>query len=118
VLLRFASGMHATLASSADSSWLFPFERVEVFCHHATITTREMESIAYSEGLDGTYGTRSMQQLAKEEKWGYALEDRAFVDSIVNGGPPQVTALDGFKLVELVDAFYRAVATGEPIHIE
>ena len=118
VLLRFASGMQATLASSADASWLFPFERVEVFCHHATITTREMESIAYSEGLDGTYGTRSMQQLSKEEKWGYAQEDRAFVDSIVNGDPPSVTALDGFKSVELVDACYRAVQTGERIHIE
>lgn len=115
VLLRFASGMHATLASSADASWVFPFERVEVFCHHATITTREMESIAYSEGLDGTHRTRSMQQLSKEEKWGYAQEDRAFVDSVVNRVPPQVTALDGFKSVELVDACYRAVKTGERI---
>jgi hypothetical protein len=23
--------MHATLATAADASWLFPFERVEVF---------------------------------------------------------------------------------------
>jgi myo-inositol 2-dehydrogenase / D-chiro-inositol 1-dehydrogenase len=116
-LLRFDSGMHATLASSADASWLFPFERVEVFCYHATITTREMESISYSEGLDGRHGTRSMHQLSKEEKWGYAQEDRAFVDSIVGGTPPAVTALDGFKSVELVDACYRAVQTGERVHI-
>src|SRR5215217_7546370 len=34
VLLKFAGGMHATLATAADASWLFPFERVEVFCHH------------------------------------------------------------------------------------
>ena len=31
-LFTFAGGLHATLASSADASWLFPFERVEVFC--------------------------------------------------------------------------------------
>lgn len=116
-LLRFENGMHATMASSADASWLFPFERVEVFCHHATITTREMESISYSEGLDGRYSTRSMQQLSKEEKWGYAQEDRAFVDSILDGAAPAVTALDGFKSVELVDACYRAVRTGERVHI-
>jgi myo-inositol 2-dehydrogenase / D-chiro-inositol 1-dehydrogenase len=118
VLLQFESGMHATLASSADASWLFPFERVEVFCHHATITTREMESITFSEGLEGRHSTRSMQQLSKEEKWGYAQEDRAFVDSIVSGASPAVTALDGFKSVELVDACYRAVRTGERIHLE
>jgi len=117
-LLRFESGMHATLASSADASWLFPFERVEVFCHHATITTREMESITYSEGLDGAHRTRSMQQLSKEEKWGYAQEDRAFIDSIVEGAPIAVTAFDGFKSVELVDACYRAVQTGERVHID
>src|SRR5207247_8105326 len=93
VLLLFADGMHATLASSADASWLFPFERVEVFCHHVTITTREMESITCSEGLDGAHRTRSMQQLSKEEKWGYAQEDRAFVDSIVGGAPVPVTAV-------------------------
>ncbi|MFY9608770.1 MAG: Gfo/Idh/MocA family oxidoreductase [Blastocatellia bacterium] len=115
MLLGFESGIHATLASSADASWLFPFERVEVFCHHATITTREMESITVSEGLDGKHTTMSMQQLSKEEKWGYTLEDRAFVDAIVDASPPAVTALDGFKSVELVDACYRAVSSGSRV---
>ena len=115
VLFKFESGMHATLASSADASWLFPFERVEVFCHHATIVTREMESLVYSEGLDGKHIERSMHQLAKEEKWGYSQEDRAFVDSILNGEPPAVSALDGYKSVELVDAVYAAVRTGEAV---
>lgn len=118
VLLRFASGMHATLASSADASWLFPFERIEVFCHHSTITTREMESIAQSQDVDGRFMTRSMQQLSKEEKWGYAQEDRSFIDSVVGGAPVAVTAEDGFKSVELVDACYRAVRTGERIHLK
>jgi myo-inositol 2-dehydrogenase/D-chiro-inositol 1-dehydrogenase len=115
VLLGFTSGMHATLCSSADATWLFPFERVEVFCHHRTITTREMESLVSSEDLDGRHVIRSMHQLSKEEKWGYLQEDRAFVNSIVNGAPPAVTALDGYKSVELVDACYRAVRTGERV---
>lgn len=115
VLLGFTNGMHATLCSSADASWLFPFERVEVFCHHATIVTREMESLMQSEALDGQYTTHSMHQLSKEEKWGYVQEDRAFVDAILNGAPAEVTALDGYKSVELVDACYRAVRTGEQI---
>jgi myo-inositol 2-dehydrogenase/D-chiro-inositol 1-dehydrogenase len=115
VLLGFESGLHATLCSSADASWLFPFERVEVFCHHRTITTREMETLVSSEGLEGKETTLSMHQLSKEEKWGYLQEDRAFVDSIVNQTPALVTARDGYKSVELVDACYRAVNTGERI---
>jgi myo-inositol 2-dehydrogenase / D-chiro-inositol 1-dehydrogenase len=117
VLLRFESGMHATMATSADASWLFPYERVEVFCHHRTFVTREMESITQSEGLDGRHFTQTMQQLSKEEKGGYAQEDRAFVDSVVDGKPVAVTALDGFKSVELVDACYRAVRTGERVYM-
>ncbi len=41
-LLRFESGLHATMASSADATWMFPFERIEIFCHHRAFTTREM----------------------------------------------------------------------------
>lgn len=117
VLMKFANGMHATLASSADAGWLFPFERVEVFCHHSTVVTREMESLVYSEGLDGSQVERSMHQLSKEEKWGYAQEDRAFIDSIANGLPPAVTAFDGYKSVELVDAVYQSVREERLIEI-
>ena len=117
VLLTFAGGMHATLASSADASWLFPFERIEVFCNHATIVTREMESLIYSEGLEGRQVERSMHQLSKEEKWGYAQEDRAFIDSATGGLPPAVTAFDGYKSVELVDAVYESVRQARPVEI-
>jgi myo-inositol 2-dehydrogenase/D-chiro-inositol 1-dehydrogenase len=115
VLLQFESGLHATLCSSADAGWLFPFERVEVFCHHQTLVTREMESLTVSDGLDGQHRTHSMQQLSKEEKWGYLQEDRAFVDAIVDGREAVVTAEDGYKSVELVDACYRAVSTTERV---
>lgn len=133
VLLGFANGLHATMCSSADASWLFPFERVEVFCHHQTITTREMESLVVGEELQpskagetpaipgvvpGKHATSSMHQLSKEEKWGYAQEDRAFIDAIVIGTPAPVTAIDGYKSVELVDACYRSVQTGERVRLD
>jgi myo-inositol 2-dehydrogenase/D-chiro-inositol 1-dehydrogenase len=117
VLLKFASGMHATLATAADASWLFPFERVEVFCHHATLVTREMESLICSSNLEGHFTSQSMQQTPREEKWGYLQEDRAFVDSIVNGAPPLVTAFDGLMSVEIANAVYESVRSGAPVKI-
>lgn len=115
VLLHFKNGMHATLCSSAESGWLFPFERVEVFGGHRTFATREMEALIVSEGLSGEHATHSMHQLPKEEKWGYTQEDRAFIDCIVGGNKAPVTATDGYKSVELVDACYRAVQSGERV---
>ena len=94
---------------------LFRSERVEVFCHHKTIITREMESITVSEGLDNLRTTEAMHQITKEERWGYAQEDRAFVDAIMNDEPVPVTAIDGYKSVELVNACYESVRTGQRV---
>lgn len=117
VLLKFTSGFHATLATAADASWLFPFERVEVFCHHATFVTREMESLVCSTNLEGHFTEQSLQQLPRDEKWGYVQEDRAFVDAIINHTPPLVTALDGLMSVELVNAVYESVRTNATIAV-
>lgn len=117
VLLKFANGMHATLATAADASWLFPFERVEVFCHHATLVTHEMESLTCSTNLEGHFNVQSMQQLPREEKWGYVQEDRAFIDSILNSSPPPVTAFDGLMSVRLVDAVYESIRSGAPVSV-
>ena len=117
VLLKFTSGFHATLATAADASWLFPFERVEVFCHHATLVTREMETLVCSTNLQGHLTEQSMQQLPREEKWGYLQEDRAFIGAILNGAAPPVTALDGLRAVELVNAVYESVRTDATISV-
>ena len=117
ILLKFASGFHAAVATAADASWLFPFERVEVFCHHATLVTREMESLVCSTNLQGHFTEQSMQQLPRDEKWGYVQEDRAFIDAISNGTPPPVTALDGLMSVELVNAVYESVRTDATINV-
>ena len=117
ILLKFAGGMHATLATAADASWLFPFEQVEVFCHHATLVTREMESLTTSTNLEGHYTVETMQQLPREERWGYLQEDRAFIDAIVNGSEPLVTAHDGLMSVKIAGAIYESVGSGAPVTV-
>ena len=115
VLLKFASGLHATFCSSADASWNFPFERVEVFCEHRTIFTQEMENITDNRGTAPTSQQFSFHLSQKEERWGYVQEDAAFLDAIINKTEPPVTAFDGYKSVELVEACYQAVKTGEKV---
>ncbi|MCC7308146.1 MAG: Gfo/Idh/MocA family oxidoreductase [Acidobacteria bacterium] len=115
IIFKFKNGFHCTFASSSDASWHFPFERIEVFCDHRTIMTEEMERLFDSRGMDANFETLSFHMAEKEAKWGYAQEDRAFIDSILNGTQPPVTADDGFKSVELVESVYKAIRTGERI---
>ncbi|HEX8287463.1 MAG TPA: Gfo/Idh/MocA family oxidoreductase [Pyrinomonadaceae bacterium] len=118
IIFKFKSGFHCTFASSSDASWHFPFERIEVFCHHRTIMTQEMEHLIDSRGMDANYETLSWAMTEKEERWGYVQEDKAFVDAILEGTKPPVTALDGYKSIELVESVYRAIRTGERIRFE
>ncbi|HUR97674.1 MAG TPA: Gfo/Idh/MocA family oxidoreductase [Pyrinomonadaceae bacterium] len=112
IIFKFKNGFHCTFASSSDASWHFPFERVEVFCHHRTVMTEEMERLLDSRGMDANFETHSWHMTEKEERWGYVQEDRAFIDSILDGIPPPVTADDGFKSVELVESVYSAISSG------
>jgi myo-inositol 2-dehydrogenase/D-chiro-inositol 1-dehydrogenase len=110
MLVEFASGMHATFVTSADASWFFPYERMEIFGEYSTIETAEMESLSYRIGLDAETRTEDFRALPFEEKLGFREEDSLFVDAILSGGAPPVTAHDGYRSVELACACYRSVA--------
>ncbi len=118
VIFKFKNGFHCTFASSSDASWHFPFERIEVFCHHRTIMTEEMERLIDSRGTDANFETHWYQMLEKYDKWGYAQEDRAFINAILEGKEPPVTALDGYKSIELVESVYEAIRTGKKLKFD
>jgi myo-inositol 2-dehydrogenase/D-chiro-inositol 1-dehydrogenase len=118
ILFKFKNGFHCTFASSSDASWHFPFERIEVFCHHRTIMTEEMERLFDSSGMNANFETRSWHMAEKEERWGYVQEDRAFIDSILQRKIPPVTAEDGYKSVQLVESVYEAIRSGERMRFE
>lgn len=115
MLISFASGVTATLCSCAHTTWLFPFERVEVFGNHCTAVTEEMERLTHCPGLGKPAETQDFWQLPMTEKRGYLEEDRLFLSAVRHGGPPEVSAEDGYRAVELVEACYRAAQTGSPV---
>ncbi|MEP6850745.1 MAG: Gfo/Idh/MocA family oxidoreductase [Acidobacteriota bacterium] len=118
IIFKLKNGFHCTFASSSDASWHFPFERIETFCHHRTIMTEEMERLHDSRAMDANFETLSWHMTEKEERWGYVQEDRQFIDAILNGTPPPVTADDGFRSVEMVESVYNAIKTGEKIRFD
>ncbi|MGQ9632470.1 MAG: Gfo/Idh/MocA family protein [bacterium] len=112
MLLTFGGGAYATFCSSAHSTWIFPFERVELFGDHSAVVTEEMERVTYSPGLSEEIVTRDFFQISIPRKWGYEEEDRLFIDAIEKGGPSPVSADEGYKSVELVEACYLSARSG------
>jgi myo-inositol 2-dehydrogenase/D-chiro-inositol 1-dehydrogenase len=109
MLLTFPSDVTVTLTANAHATWLAPFERIEVFGDHIAAVTEEMNRLTFAEGLEVAAETLDFAQLPVESRWGYAEEDRRFVDAIAGEGPPAVSAADAFRTVELVERCYAAV---------
>jgi myo-inositol 2-dehydrogenase/D-chiro-inositol 1-dehydrogenase len=115
IMLRCAKGVVASLTSVAHTSWLFPYERVEIYGEHKTVVTEELERAWFSPGIRDQVEAVDYFQMPFEHKWGYVAEDHLFIDACLGERPPAVTADDGYKATELVEACYQAVKTEQRV---
>ncbi|RAK16881.1 myo-inositol 2-dehydrogenase/D-chiro-inositol 1-dehydrogenase [Anoxybacillus vitaminiphilus] len=115
IMMTFKSGTIANFVTYAHAGWSFPFESLEVYGKYSTIATQELEKVMYSPSLNQPAKISDFYQLSIEEKWGYAEEDRLFIDAIVHGTKPPVTAEDGFRSIQLLEAIYESAKTGKMI---
>ncbi len=118
ILLNFQSGLQATMKTYAHASWHFPFERFEVYGMHSTYETFEMEKISITNGLETRTTTYDFSLASMYEKWGYIEEDRLFVDALESKSPAPVTAMDGYQVVELIEACYQSAKGGDRVHLD
>lgn len=116
-LFRFASGRTATFASCAYTGWSFPFEAIEVYGRHTTLRTEEMDRAGIARGLSSPVEWLDYRHLPWEDRWGYATEDRLFLDSIEQGKSAAVTAADGGRAVRVALATYQSARTGAPVKL-
>lgn len=114
MLFSFASGMSAVLASSAHATWLYPFERVEVYGEHASIVTEEMERISFSTGVEQAALTIDFAQQPRDERWGYIEADGRFVDALCGVGESAVGAAEALATTALVERCYAAARDAAP----
>jgi myo-inositol 2-dehydrogenase/D-chiro-inositol 1-dehydrogenase len=115
MLLRFRGGVVASLTSVAHASWLFPSERIEVYGPHAAVATEELERASFSAGPRAQVESIDCAAMPFEQKWGYVAEDGLFVEAALGERPSPVTADDGYRATELVEACYRAARDARPV---
>jgi myo-inositol 2-dehydrogenase/D-chiro-inositol 1-dehydrogenase len=112
---EFVDGKVATFMSCAHASWIFPFERIEIYGDHCAVVTEEMEKIHFTLGLQQEMVTHDFFQLSNEVKWGYIEEDRRFVDAVLGKADVPVSGSEGFKATQLVELCYEAAHSGNPV---
>ncbi len=119
IAVKMKSGVIGTFVSSAHTSWMVPFERVEVYGEHKMLANDEMERVSYSVGdkLEAIVESKDFSKVDFRKKWGYLEEDKLFVKALKREVAPPVTVHDGVKVIEIVDACYKAVERKDP-HIK
>jgi myo-inositol 2-dehydrogenase/D-chiro-inositol 1-dehydrogenase len=115
MLLTFESGVTSTFCSSGHTTPLFPFQRIEVFGDYSTAVTEEAARVTFQLGVDAAPETFDVSALPWVERFGYVAEDRAFIDAVRGEAPSPITAGDGYRAIELIDACYRAAGSGERV---
>jgi predicted dehydrogenase len=70
------------------------------------------------QGTHADFKTHSFHTFEEDHRRGFLQEDASFIDCILNGTEPKVTAYDGYKAVELVESVYKAIRTGERVKFE
>ncbi len=117
MLFTFRSGLVASVTSVAHTSWLFPYERVEIYGVHSTVVTEELERAWFSPGVREQVEAVDCFHMPFDQKWGYIEQDRLFIDAAMGKCPPAVTAEDGYRATELVEAVYRAAQGGGVVRL-
>ena len=116
MIFEMENGVHGVFSSSAHTTWIFPFERVEIYGDHASIVSDEMEVVSFCMDLNSPVEKIAFSTLPINERWGFTQENEIFVDRIIglDSGENALAAthLDGYKNVELMENIYDKVGLG------
>jgi len=120
MLLKFRGDTFASLACSGHTSRITPVERVEIYGDHSCVVIEEPWKFTYSPGLDTeivTYDYGQLSQGATGWGWGFAEEDKHFIDSVISDTKTIVDEVDGYKAVEISEACYRSINSNRPVQL-
>ncbi|MCH7574356.1 MAG: Gfo/Idh/MocA family oxidoreductase [Candidatus Marinimicrobia bacterium] len=116
IIFEMESGIHGVFSSTAHATWIFPFERVEIYGDHSSIFNNEMESVSFCLDLESEVEKLEYSQLPIEDRWGYRQENKAFIDRISGQQSDEsslvATKIDGYKNVELLESIYDQIGLG------
>ena len=116
MIFEMENGVHGVFSSSAHTTWIFPFERVEIYGDHASVVSDEMEAVTYCMDLNSPAEKLTFATLPVDERWGFTQENEIFVDRLLgrDSGENALVAkhIDGYKNVELMEKIYEKVGLG------
>ncbi|MBS7611784.1 Gfo/Idh/MocA family oxidoreductase [Candidatus Bathyarchaeota archaeon] len=100
-----------SITSVGHASWVYPFERVEVYGDHSSAITEENFKLTFSHGKGDIPNVEVYQftKLPEHVAWGFKEEDDLFIEAVAKGLKPAVTVIDAYDSVKLVESCYQSL---------
>ena len=114
VVVRYASGALGLMRGSYAST--MPTFEGRIICEQGTIAY-DWRRLRIEYRMVGEAESRVLELSQNGFEDAYALEQRSFVDWVLDGTPPIVTAADGRAAVELCEAAYLSAERGGPVKL-
>jgi len=115
-ILQYENGVIASLTASRVS-YNGNDRTTRIFGTKGSITLYGQKAPVCVELADGQTEYFCLPDVPSQREVEKTLVDEAFFQCILNGGPPPVSARDGLRVMEVVDAVYRSNREGRYIEI-
>ena len=115
-ILQYENGVIASLTASRVS-YNGNDRTTRIFGTKGSITLYGQKAPVCVELADGQTEYFCLPDVPSQREVEKTLVDEAFFQCILNGGPPPVSARDGLRVMEVVDAVYRSKREGRYIEI-
>jgi hypothetical protein len=92
-----------------------PFERVEMFDDESEVKVEEFARVRYKHDK---LEVKDFTHLDERHRWGFAIEDRYFVDSLINGNNILVDESESLKSMILLHGCQRSIMQKKPVELD
>ncbi len=110
--LRCAGDRPVGFTTCGHASWAAPQERVELYGDHALLVSEDLDRVRHTTREAPHAEWRQLPSPDLVTLWGYAAEDRAFVDACLGLAASPVTVDDAFHSIAVLDAAYASIRQG------
>ncbi|MFQ5970317.1 MAG: Gfo/Idh/MocA family protein [Nitrososphaerales archaeon] len=107
ITLRSPEGKISNIFSNCYTTKMRPFERLELFDKEAELIVEEFQKVLYKHSQ---LVIKDFTSLREAERWGYAIEDKYFIDSLLNDRDTVVDEGEALQSAILLAGCQKSIA--------
>ena len=112
MLLHCRGDRPVAFSTCGHASWAPPQERVELYGDHALLVSEDLDRVRHATRETPEAPWEQLPSPDRVTLWGYADEDREFIDACLGQAPPPVGVREALHSIAVLEAAYASIHGG------